>query len=156
MTADAPSFLSVLQDRATAAQAEEIRFRKSIAAEIEAREKARAYAFRRLGLMRAITAAAAAAENLEAARAAQLRTLTDELGWDGAAEAPGRALAAFTPVADAVWRALNPAPEGEEVSPGPDPVEAFAIFEAWYAGAFGRPFLAILDQEPLEIPVVEC
>lgn len=154
MTAGQHAFLADLQESAHAAQSEEIRFRKSIAAEIAAREQARAFAFRRLGLMRAMVAAASEAETIEAARAAQARALSIELGWNPGAEGPARALQAWTAVADAVWTWLKPPADGSAPA-GPGPIEAFALFEAWYADAFGRPFLALLDQEPLEIPVVE-
>lgn len=148
-----PDFVAELRDRAHAAQAEEIRFRRSIAAEMEARERARAWAFRRLGLIRAMVTVAVGAETAEEARAAQQRAFAVELGFDGSGEAQARTVEAWGAVADAVHSALRPA--AQEGPPAPTPAEALAAFEAWYEAAFGRPFLALLDQEPLEIPVVE-
>lgn len=157
MTSADPAFVADMEAAARAAQAEEIRFRKSIAEEIEARERARAYAFRRLGLMRTLIKAARGTDAPQAARAAQLQALAAELGWPPPGDDPPAALKAFEPVADAVWLALVPPPSGAqaEAPPLPAPAEALAAYEAWYRTAFGRPFLAILDQEPLEIPVVE-
>lgn len=146
-----PPFIADLERVAGEAQAEEVRFRKSFALEVEKRERARAFAFRRLGLMRIMAAAAAGADTVETARAAQRDALKAALGWYGDSELRTTALEAWGAVADAVWAARTEAPDPD----APSPADALASFEAWYEVANGSPFLALLDQEPLEAPVVE-
>lgn len=145
-----PDFLAELDRLATEAQTEEIRFRKSFAEEVAKRERARAFAFRRASFLGRMTAAARAAETEEAAVSAQVAAFRSELGWHGDGETRTRILAAWTAVAQAVWKALRPEPEGEA-----DPVRAMADFETWYEAEIGSPFLAVFDQEPFEAPLVE-
>ncbi len=153
-------FLGPLAVAAEAAQREEIDFRDNIAREIENRERARQYAFRRLSVAELMFQAARPAKDAEAAVAAQLAALGTEFGWHGEGETPRKIFAAWRPVALAVWEAVKPPPEEVEAassapSPRPDIVAALAGFERWYEVEFGTSYLAILDQEKLELPVVE-
>lgn len=148
-----PGCLGRLDAAAKAAQAAEIAFRRSVADGIARHERLRQFAFRRLGLAQALAAAVAAAETEEAAAAAGAAALQRELGWHSETEARTRILDAFRPVTLAVWAEGRPA---EEAAEDGVPVEdAFAAFEAWYEAEFGQPFLALLDVEIPEMPVVE-
>lgn len=166
MTATEPAFLAVLARAATAAQREEIAFRDSISAEIARRERDRQFAFRRLDLARTMAGAIASAATPEDAVRAQLAALKADLGWHSETVARAKILSAWTAVAEAVWRhrplpaaaasdgsgATAASPAGPE---GPSVEDAMAAFEAWYEAEHGQPFLALMDQDIPEIPVVE-
>lgn len=150
-------FLATLAAAAAAAQREEITFRDNVAREIEQRERARQYAFRRLSLAELMLKAARGAEDEEKAIAAQVAALRSEFGWHGESDQRKRIFAAWRPVALTVWGALKPPPDAEVVTTTPpsDIAAALAEFERWYEGEFGSNYLAILDQEKQEYPVVE-
>jgi len=161
MTDRDDDFLSTLRNAATAAQTEEISFRNNVGREIEKRERARQYAFRRLSIAELMAQAARGAADEELAIAAQTAILRAEFGWHGDTEPRRRIFAAWQPVARAIWAAVRPPPTVEAdasvppSSPRPDITVALAAFEAWYLAEFGSNYLAILDQEMQELPVVE-
>jgi len=156
-------FLAALRHAATAAQSEEISFRNNVGREIEKRERARQYAFRRLSIAELMVQTARGAESEEQAVAAQTTVLRGEFGWHGDTEPRRRIFAAWRPVALAVWASVQPPPAAADVAdtPAATPVvrsdigAALATFEAWYLAEFGSNYLAILDQEMQELPVVE-
>jgi hypothetical protein len=150
--------LGPLAEAAAAAQREEISFRDNVGREIERRERTRQYAFRRLSLAELMLEAARGAEDEEKAVAAQIAALRAEFGWHGESEQRKRIFAAWQPVALAVWAAVRPPPEeteGADVVPPPDIAAVLLEFERWYEAEFGSNYLAILDQEKQEYPVVE-
>ncbi len=150
-------FLAALAQAATAAQREEIDFRDNVGREIEKRERARQYAFRRLSLAELMAKAARQSEDEEKAVAAQTAALRSEFGWHGESEQRKRIFAAWRPVALTVWAVVKPPPAEAETAaaPTPDIAAALAEFERWYEAEFGSNYLAILDQEKQEFPVVE-
>jgi hypothetical protein len=162
MTDRDDDFLSTLRNAATMAQSEEISFRNNVGREIEKRERARQYAFRRLSIAELMAQATRGAEDEEQAIAAQTAVLRAEFGWHGDTEPRRRIFAAWQPVARAIWVAVRPPPTAEAdasvpppSSPPPDITAALAAFEAWYLAEFASNYLAILDQEMQELPVVE-
>lgn len=160
MKSSESDFLAELERIAVAAQREEIAFRENIAAEITRRERARQFAFRRLDLARTMAAAAIGADSEDDAVARQVAALMRELDWASETEQRAPVLAAWRPVAEAVWRNLPRDAEGAENSepaPGerPDVQQAMLAFERWYESDKGQPFLALLDQVIEEMPVVE-
>lgn len=149
-----PAFVARFDAAAKAAQATEIAFRNNVANEIARHERARQFAFRRLGLARDQLAAVSGAENEEAAAAAGAAALKRELDWHGETEHRARVLAAFRPVSLAVWAAAKG--ENADAEAATDAVaQALAAFEAWHRDEVGTEFLALLDQETPELPVVE-
>ena len=155
-------FLSGLRHAATAAQNEEISFRNNVGGEIEKRERARQYAFRRLSITELMGQASRGAENEEQAIGAQTAVLRGEFGWHGDTEPRRRIFAAWQPVAVAIWAAVRPPPVEADAGASapssevqPDISAALATFETWYLAEFGSNYLAILDQEMQELPVVE-
>lgn len=152
--ASPPAFVARFDAAAKTAQAAEIAFRNNVANEIARHERARQFAFRRLGLARDLLAAVSGAENEEAAAAAGAAALKRELDWHGETEHRARVLAAFRPVSLAVWAATQG--DGEDDSAANDAVDqAFETFEAWHRDEVGTEFFALLDQELPEFPVVE-
>lgn len=148
-------FLAELEAAAHAAQREEIAFRENVAAEIAQRERARAFAFRRLGLIKAVVTAASGAKDAGEAVARGRAALKAELGWLSDTEPRLPILDAWNQVTGAVWAALHPEDETGQSAECPPVAEAMAAFEAWYATTHAAPFLALLDHEIPEMPVVE-
>src|SRR2546423_1221665 len=102
----APSFLDDLKlaaDRATAAEEE---FRRDIAKRTKALETERAFAFRRLNLMRAVAEVVATGEGEEIAVAAATAMLRAKVGWTDDSEARDLVVSRFTPVAVAMYSSL--------------------------------------------------
>ena len=120
-------------------------------AELAKRKRARDFAFRRLNLMRALAEPATAAGSEEAAVASVLAALKLELGWFEDSPYKLRMLDAFRPVAEARRAQLCPV-EGQ---PCPPLIEAFTAFEIWCQKETGTPFLALLDHEIPEMPLVD-
>lgn len=178
----APEFVNRLEQEAIAAQRSEIAFRRDIAAEIERRERDRQYAFRRLDLARTMAKAAGETDSEEKAIAAQVAALRAELGWYGDTEERQRVFEAWREVATAVAASVasnarddastedgaalartgtGKATENAESDTDADTQDAARVpdamraFEDWYEREFGKPFLALFDQEIPEFPVVE-
>lgn len=154
--------LAPLAEAAAVAQREEVTFRDNVGREIDKRERARQYAFRRLSLAELMLDAARATDDAEKAVVAQTAALRAEFGWHGESEPRKRIFAAWRPVALAVWSAVRPHPDEAETEaaaggsePPPDIAAALGAFERWYEAEFGSNYLAILDQEKQELPVVE-
>lgn len=154
-------FLVEMERMAHLAQREELAFRDGIARELARLERERQFAFRRLELARSMAIAAEGAESEEAAVSRQIAALVAQFGWYSEGEQRQKILAAWTPVAVAVWKSAQaPATSGvDDHSTFPkDPaavLDAIRAFEVWYEREIGQPFLAILDHEMPEIPVVE-
>jgi hypothetical protein len=160
MTNRNDQLLAQLAEAAAAAQSEEITFRDNVGREIEKRERARQYAFRRLSLAELMLQAARASDDEEKAVAAQTAALRAEFGWHGESEPRKRIFAVWRPVALAVWTAVRPPPPKNEAAtaesePLTDIAAALGNFERWYEAEFGSNYLASLDQEMQELPVVE-
>src|SRR5262249_40883041 len=97
------AFLDDLQAAARTAQAAETPFRREVATRIAALEQARAFAFRRVNLMKTIAEVVAAAESQDMAVAHALATLRSRLGWDADSEARAAVLTRFASVTQAVF-----------------------------------------------------
>lgn len=142
--------LKPFQAAASAAHVAETEFAKEFDRELVRRRREREFAYRRLGLMKALAKAAGAPTDEEAIKAQRL-ALRGELGWHETSAIKERVLDAFTPVTKAVRSQLAPE-EGKQCPSVPD---AFAAFEAWYLKDTGQPFLALLDHEIPEMPLVD-
>lgn len=150
-------FITDLEGSAIAAQREEISFRQNIAAEIAKRERARAFAFRRLDLARTMAEAANGADNADEAIARQIAALKRELDWHSDTDARTRVLDAWRPVAEAVWSVVG-SDDAAEGAPAPARAavpQALAAFESWYESEHGKPFLDMFEVVIEEMPVVE-
>jgi hypothetical protein len=151
MTAPAPVFLDGLKAAADRAVKAEEDFLRSIAARTKALETERAFAFRRLNLMRAVAEAVAAAEDEEAALAAATATLRARLGWSSDSAARSETLTRFAPVV----RAMAADVTSESPEPTVDIADALAQFEAWYAASHPLPFWVLFENVMQETPVVD-
>jgi len=145
------SFLHELKTAAEAAKAAEGSFRRDAAMRIAALEQERAFAFRRLNLMQAITDAMVSAESEEIAVASAFATLRTRLGWSTDSEARAEVISHFGPVALAVSHTLAP----DEDEPASGIREALAAFERWYVESRGSSFWILFEHQMSETPVVD-
>jgi len=158
------TYLDGLEQAAHAASTAEEVYRREIAQRVRALEQERAFAFRRLNLMRTVTAAVTGheeeAEALQAGNVAFMR----ELEWTGATEAQRQALEQFQPVVLAAWT-LSRITEGEGDKAADTATDkaakmaalqrALTAFEQWFAASRNGPFLSVMEREVVELPLVE-
>jgi len=149
------SFLDTLQATADGTARAENAFRREIEERTKALQRERAFAFRRLNLMRAIAEAVATAEDSKLAVACGSAVLRTKLGWTSDSEARDAVLSRFAPVAEAVFDTLAPPPPPDEEAPKADVIQSLAEFERWYAQTHSSPFWALFDQYVTETPVVD-
>ena len=145
------TFLGDLDAAARRAETAELAFRREASARMSVLEQERAFAFRRLNLMRGIIAAVAAADEEEepgAAAAAGLAELKARLGWASDSEARNAVITRFTPVTEAA-RDAQTADGAARLS------AALAEFEAWYAETHEAAFWALFAQYIPETPLVD-
>jgi len=144
MTA-AASYLDNLAAAAERAGAAEDAWRREATQRTAALAEARAFAFRRLNLMRAVGAAVAGEPEEPAALAAGAAAFRARLGWETLSETQTAIEGRFQPVLLALFE-RHP-PEGQAA--------ALEAFEAWYRGSYGKAFWDLFEQPVLETPRVD-
>jgi hypothetical protein len=145
------AFLASLKDAADAAAIAEKDFRRQASERIKTLEQERAFAHRRLNVMRLVSDAVAGPASEEIAVAAGLAVLRTKLGWSSDSEARGAVLSRFATVA----RAMLATPEASADSPRGQIAVALADFESWYAATYFIPFWSLFEHEMVETPVVD-
>lgn len=132
-------------------------YRKEVAVRLRELEQDRAFGFRRLNLMRTVTAALEGSENEDEAVRHGSAAFLRELGWSGDSETQQETLRQFEPVIAACWRAAQPQPpETPDADAEPAAIiEKLRAFEAWFADNRNGPFLSIMEREIVELPLVE-
>ena len=149
----AQSYLDALKLAAERCAEAEDKFRREIAERTRQLEKERSFAFRRLNLMKEISAAVAGAESEEIAIAAATAALRAKLGWVSDSEARTQVVSSFAPVAQAVFASLAPSEGDDEAKP--DVIRSLAEFEAWYEETHPHPFWFLFENYMPETPVVD-
>jgi hypothetical protein len=149
----AASYLDALKLAADQSAVAENEFRSQIAARIKELEKQRAFAFRRLNLMKEVSGVIAGAESEEIAVAVATAVLRAKLGWADDSEARMAVVSSFAPVAQAMFASLAPAESEDEEEP--DVVRALKEFEAWYAETHPNSFWVLFENYMPETPVVD-
>jgi hypothetical protein len=114
-------------------------------------ERRRAFAYRRMNLVRSLAGAAANGETEEAAAAAQRGAIRHELGWSVESDFHRGILDGLRPIGVLVWQSLRT----DEAATPAAMLVALETFEAWFEATHGSAFYALFDQEVLEIPLVE-
>ncbi|HEY3149927.1 MAG TPA: hypothetical protein VGJ75_26430 [Dongiaceae bacterium] len=150
MTQVAP-FIAALEVAAKEATAAETAYRRAAAERIKALERDRAFAFRRLSLMKPIADAIVGAESEEMAVAGSQVILRAKLGWANDSEARSAILTQFVPVVRGLFAGTHPKP-GETA---PDVLVLLSAFEAWYESAHRGSFWDLFDQPMPETPLVD-
>jgi hypothetical protein len=151
MTLATTSFLDALKAAADQAEAVEGQCRRDAAQRIAAVERERAFAFRRLNLMRAVALAVAESDSEEIAVANALATLRSRLGWSADSATRTEVLSRFASVGQAVFRNLIPS----EDAPITSVQDALAEFETWYAGNHQTAFWILFEHYIPETPRVD-
>jgi hypothetical protein len=160
----APTYIERLQQAADKAQSAELAYRREAATRIAMLERERAFAFRRMNLMRSVAEAAepqaddnsdlAEQSGEEIAVARALALIRVRLGWSSDSETRDATLAHFAPVVIALHRASV----GED-QPIPDETpeidEALGRFEAWYEKAYGISFWILFENPMPDTPRVD-
>ena len=152
MTTQGFGFLDRLKAAADSASAAEATFRQQAAQQIATLDRERAFAFRRLNLMRAIADAVVEAETEEQAVAAALAVVRAKLEWSNDSDARTLVLSRFSPVAQAVFANLT---VSENDAAAPDVAQVLIEFENWYARTRDTPFWSLFDHYRSETPVVD-
>ncbi len=145
------SFLEDLQAAAHAAEAAETAFRRELAERMAGLERERAFAFRRVNLMKSVVEAVTSAEDEQMAVGYACAVLRARLRWDSESETRAAVLTHFTPVAQAIFADLKPSEEDGAMNVAP----ALAQFETWYAQTHPTPFWTLFDQYMPETPLVD-
>ncbi len=131
-------------------------YRKEAAARFRELEQDRAFGFRRLNLMRTVTAALDGSESEEDAILRGSTAFLRELEWSGTSETQQETLTNFAPVIAACWQATQPTTsEAGALVDSTTIIEKLRAFEAWFAEHRNGPFLSIMEREMVELPLVE-
>lgn len=147
------AYLDRLDHAARSASIEEEDYRREAMEQIKLLERQRAFAFRRLNLMRAVAASLAEAKDEAEAAACGSAAFLRELNWNGATERQREVVDKFLPVVIALWQMRDDAAVTDsEVNPAG---AALAEFEKWFSENRNAPFEALMDTEVLELPLVE-
>ena len=147
------SFLDALKLSADRCSVAEEEFRRGIVERTRELEKQRAFAFRRLNLMKDVSGVIAGAESEEMAVAGATVVLRAKLGWVNDSDARSEVVSRFAPVALAMFASLVPNPDDDEEKP--DVIEVLNEFEAWYAATHPNPFWVLFENYMPETPVVD-
>lgn len=159
MPTAAETLIARLQADCTAAEAAERSVRATVEAQIQAAERARAFAWRRLSALSDMARVAALEPDREVAVERQLEALFREIGWiEGGlvelAESARPLIDWLRPIAEALHAEAHPTP-AEQEPPLTDPISAFRAFEAWYEAERGEAFLQVYERYMPATPVVE-
>lgn len=152
------SFLDTLMTAADQAATAEATFRRECAGQIRALERERAFAHRRLNLMRSVAEAVASAEETALAVACSTAVLRLKLGWSSDSEARGAVLSRFAPIAETMFALLVPPDDNagkEQKVDDADVIAALTDFEHWYAASHPSQFWALFDTYVTETPLVD-
>lgn len=142
-------FLDELQRAAHDAGVAEETTRREALQRIKASEQARAFAYRRLNLVKAVAEAVSGAKDDVEAAARGTAAMLREINWTGASQRQRDVADRFLPVVAAIHGT------GKEGAAPASPAEQLAAFEAWYRADRGGEFLALMEVEVVELPLVE-
>jgi hypothetical protein len=143
------SVLTTLTARAEAASADETAYRREALRRTELLERARAFAYRRLNLLKKMIEIAADEPDAKKAADARIVAAFADIGWIGGSleelDEKGRETEAkFRPVVEALGA-------GDE----PGMLVALDAFETWFAERFGRDFCSVFDRYVPDTPKVD-
>ncbi|MBX3513792.1 MAG: hypothetical protein KF826_08915 [Xanthobacteraceae bacterium] len=146
------NYFAELDRLAKDANVAEDEFRRNIAKRIRELEEQRAFAFRRMNLMKSVAQAVTDAKDEEEAKAKARDAFLAELDWTGGSQFQRDVVEKFMPVGLAVWEASKPDAKAEDVAKiGGE----LAAFEEWFAQQRETPFLAVMEKQMVELPLVE-
>ncbi len=144
-------YLEALERAAEEARTRETTYRREAARTIAALDAERAFAFRKLNLMRALAGAMIGAEEEQAGVGRARALLCGRLGWSEESEPRRAALDRFSNVARSVFACqMSSGETAAEIV-----IAELAAFETWYQERHGVPFWMLFEQEMPETPLVD-
>ncbi|MCO6390529.1 hypothetical protein GTW25_05735 [Aliihoeflea aestuarii] len=158
---DIHPFIAELASQAGAREHEESEFRRTMATRVAALAEARAFANRRMNLMKSLFATVAQAQTEEIAVAGAIAALSNRLGWRENSDARDEVLVQYAKVAAAAFAATREIDDDEIVtaSIGDEPVAdiktELEAFEDWYVEARGKPFWVLFEHYMPETQLVD-
>jgi hypothetical protein len=144
-------YLAGLEAAADAAAHRETAFRKEAPQRIATLERERAFAYRRLNLIRAIAGVVGGAESEDSAVGAGLAMLRAKVDETGKSSVTTPVVTHFAPVVASVFHVV----EGEGEPPVSAIGETLAVFEAWYLATYNKPFWTLFEHVVAQTPVVD-
>ncbi len=149
-------FLEGLERAAHEASIAEENYRREASERFRVLERERAFGFRRFNLMGAVLAALGGSKDEDEALAGGSAAFLREMSWSGTTDSQKETLEHFQPVIRAGWALMQMEPGAPEEAAGSAAVlQALTDFENWFASSRTGPFLAELDREIVELPLVE-
>jgi hypothetical protein len=149
-------FLDDLEQAAKTCENDEAEFRRTMNARVAALAEARAFAHRRMNVMRSLFDTVSQADDPAIAVAAAITALRNRLGWREDSEARDQVLDRYAGLALAAFRATHEdVTVAEPDEPAPDVATALAEFEAWYASARGKSFWVLFEHYMPETQLVD-
>lgn len=149
---DSHPFITALADDAKCCEQAEQEFRATMNARVAELAQSRAFAYRRMNVMRSLFDTVSSGQERDAAVARAVVMLRDRLGWREDSDARQEVLVEYEKVAQTAFDAVHP-PEDNALEP--DIGEALAVFEAWYAEARGKPFWVLFEHYMPETQLVD-
>lgn len=144
--------LARLEARAQQANRDEARHLEEAARRAAELRRARAFAWRRLNILRSVANAVRGEGEEEVALLAGRAAMLRDTGLNLATQ-PRRDLAErFAPVVRALWLATR---EDAAAGAAEAALAAFADFEAWHETDRGAPFLGLMERDIPDLPLVE-
>lgn len=156
MTSD--PYLEELEREATACEAAEAEFRRTMKEKVAALAQDRAFANRRMNVMRSLLQTVRQAETREIAMAGAVAALRQRLGWREDSPARDEVLTEYAKVADAAFRHAQPSAEAgsdPQLDEAPSMHDALATFETWYLGTRGTAFWVLFEHYMPETQLVD-
>ncbi|MEO3385311.1 hypothetical protein [Mesorhizobium sp. CAU 1741] len=155
MNEDHP-FIAALRAEAARCEEAETEFRRTMNARLAALTQARAFANRRMNLMRSMLDVVTRCEDRDVAVASALSVLRGRLGWRDDSPARDDVLSEYAKLAGAGFDATHQPEAPAEASAEPvDVGEALEAFEQWYVGARGKPFWVLFEHYMPETQLVD-
>jgi hypothetical protein len=160
MPAVAETLIARLEADCTAAEQAERTVRGEIEARLREVERARAFAWRRLNVLKDMLRTATNEPDRIVAVEHQLVGLFRDIGWiesglDELGPGAGPLLERLRPIAEAVHRACCPQGADEPALEAFDVLAAFRAFEDWFEADRGQPFLQVFERYTPPTPLVE-
>lgn len=149
---DSHPFISTLVDDAKCCEQAEQEFRATMNARVAELAQARAFAYRRMNVMRSLFDTVSSGLDRDAAVARAVAMLRDRLGWREDSDARQEVLAQYENVAQAAFDAAHPS---DDNTPTPAVAEALGAFETWYLEARGKPFWVLFEHYMPETQLVD-
>jgi hypothetical protein len=145
-------YLTALSVNAKACEEAEAEFRRTMNEKVAELAQARAFAHRRINVMRALVETVETNPDRDSAVDRAVYLLRDRLGWREDSPARNEVLAEYRDVAVAAHAMFHPDDDDDDL---PELSEALATFEDWYLEARDKPFWVLFEHYMPETQLVD-